>query len=51
MISAVYLINLKGDILIYRAYRDDVSRAAADAFRMQVLSHVPPYQRHHLVSV
>lgn len=36
MISAVYLINLKGDILIYRAYRDDVSRAAADAFRMQV---------------
>ena len=36
MISAVYLINLKGEILIYRAYRDDVSRAAADAFRMQV---------------
>ena len=38
MISAVYLINLKGEILIYRAYRDDVSRAAADAFRMQVLA-------------
>eukprot|EP00960_Hanusia_phi_P050840 760459-Hanusia_phi.AAC.2 len=38
MISAVYLINLKGEILIYRAYRDDVSRAAADAFRMQVQS-------------
>jgi hypothetical protein len=45
MISAVYLINLKGEILIYRAYRDDVSRAAADAFRMQVgcrLEHARP---------
>ncbi len=40
MISAVYLINLKGEILIYRSYRDDVTRAAADAFRMQVRS--PP---------
>lgn len=38
MISAVYLINLKGEILIYRSYRDDVGRAAADAFRMQVLA-------------
>mmetsp|Transcript_10725 Transcript_10725/g.21463 ORF Transcript_10725/g.21463 Transcript_10725/m.21463 type:complete len:427 (+) Transcript_10725:235-1515(+) len=38
MISAVYLINLKGEILIYRSYRDDVTRAAADAFRMQVLA-------------
>jgi AP-2 complex subunit mu-1 len=38
MISAIYLINLKGEILIYRSYRDDVSRAAADAFRMQVLA-------------
>ena len=37
MISAVYLINLKGDILIYRAYRDDVSRSAADAFTFQVV--------------
>jgi AP-2 complex subunit mu-1 len=36
MISAVYLINLKGEVLIFRSYRDDVSRAAADAFRMQV---------------
>jgi AP-2 complex subunit mu-1 len=38
MISAIYLINLKGEVLIYRSYRDDVSRAAADAFRMQVLA-------------
>ena len=36
MISAVYLINLKGEVLIFRSYRDDVSRTAADAFRMQV---------------
>jgi hypothetical protein len=24
MISAVYFINLKGEIVIYRSYRDDV---------------------------
>ena len=26
MISAVYLINAKGDIILYRKYRDDVAR-------------------------
>mmetsp|Transcript_47658 Transcript_47658/g.123579 ORF Transcript_47658/g.123579 Transcript_47658/m.123579 type:complete len:436 (-) Transcript_47658:1605-2912(-) len=38
MISAVYFINLKGDILIFRTYRDDVSRPAADQFRLQVIA-------------
>jgi AP-2 complex subunit mu-1 len=38
MISALYMINLKGEVVIYRSYRDDVSRSAADAFRMQVLA-------------
>jgi len=27
MISSVIFINIKGEILIYRLYRDDISRA------------------------
>lgn len=38
MLSAVFLINQKGEIVIYRLYRDDVSLAAANAFRMQVIA-------------
>jgi len=37
MISAILFINLKGEIIISRYYRDNVSRAAADAFRTQVI--------------
>ena len=29
MISAVYIINSKGDIILFRKYRDDVTRNAA----------------------
>lgn len=36
MLSAIFLINQKGEIVIYRLYRDDVSLQAANAFRMQV---------------
>lgn len=38
MISLTFLVNLKGEIVISRFYRNDVSRAAADAFRMQVIA-------------
>eukprot|EP00752_Nemacystus_decipiens_P002993 g2777.t1 len=37
-ISAILIINRKGEIVISRFYRDDVTRAAADAFRLQVIA-------------
>ena len=36
MISALYLVNARGELVIYRLYRDDVSLSAANTFRMQV---------------
>jgi AP-2 complex subunit mu-1 len=38
MISAVYIINSKGDIILFRKYRDDVTRNAAENFRLQVIA-------------
>lgn len=38
MISAVLIINRKGEIVISRFYRDDVTKAAADAFRLKVIA-------------
>ncbi|GJP53859.1 hypothetical protein CLOM_g12984 [Closterium sp. NIES-68] len=35
--SAIYFLNLRGDILINRLYRDDVGGNMVDAFRMQIL--------------
>ena len=32
----IMILNQKGDIMISRQYRDDVSRAGADSFRLQV---------------
>lgn len=37
MISSILLINLKGEILIWRAYKDNVSRADWQAFATQVV--------------
>lgn len=34
----IMILNQKGDILISRQYRDDVSRSAADSFRLQVVA-------------
>jgi len=34
----IMVLNQKGDIMISRQYRDDVSRAAADSFRLQVIA-------------
>mgnify|MGYP000191313504 CR=1 FL=1 len=38
MISAVLLINAKGDIVISRVYRDDVTINTANSFRMKVIA-------------
>jgi len=38
MISAIFLINQKGEIILYRLYRDDVSLAAANTFRLSVIA-------------
>lgn len=35
--SAIYILNLRGEILISRTYRDDIQRNLADAFRTQIL--------------
>jgi hypothetical protein len=32
----IMVLNQKGEIMISRQYRDDVSRVAADSFRIQV---------------
>mgnify|MGYP001375399737 FL=1 len=38
MISAVMLMDQRGEVIIYRVYRDDVSRDATQAFRMNVIA-------------
>lgn len=38
MIGGVFLINQKGDVVLSRFYRDNASRRAADAFRMEVIA-------------
>eukprot|EP00270_Netrium_digitus_P001922 TRINITY_DN12130_c0_g1_i2.p1 TRINITY_DN12130_c0_g1~~TRINITY_DN12130_c0_g1_i2.p1 ORF type:complete len:449 (-),score=111.01 TRINITY_DN12130_c0_g1_i2:330-1676(-) len=35
--SAIYFLNLRGDVLINRMYRDDVGGNMVDAFRMQIM--------------
>eukprot|EP00803_Ostreobium_quekettii_P001696 evm.model.scf_3664.1 EVM.evm.TU.scf_3664.1 scf_3664:1961-7119(+) len=35
--AALYFLNLRGDVLIQRTYRDDVERNLADTFRSQIL--------------
>ncbi|VEL36928.1 unnamed protein product [Protopolystoma xenopodis] len=37
MISGIFIYNHKGEVLISRIFRDDVSRNAADAFRVHVI--------------
>ena len=39
MIAALLFINQKGEVIIYRTYRDNYNRQVADTFRTQV-SHV-----------
>ncbi|XP_074564980.1 AP-2 complex subunit mu-like [Curcuma longa] len=35
--SAIYFLNLRGDVLINRLYRDDVGGNMVDAFRMHIM--------------
>eukprot|EP00026_Physarum_polycephalum_P010065 Phypoly_transcript_10213.p1 GENE.Phypoly_transcript_10213~~Phypoly_transcript_10213.p1 ORF type:complete len:270 (-),score=28.62 Phypoly_transcript_10213:461-1270(-) len=39
MISAIFFMNQKGEVLISRIYRDDISRGVANAFRLEVIGH------------
>lgn len=39
MISAIFLYNIKGEVLISRLYRHDLKRSIADAFRIQVITN------------
>ncbi|BFZ61149.1 clathrin associated protein complex medium subunit [Saitoella coloradoensis] len=39
MISAIFLYNHKGEVLISRLYRQDLKRSVADLFRVQVISN------------
>jgi len=36
--SAIYFLNLKGDVLIQRTYRDDVEKNLAGAFRSHIIN-------------
>lgn len=38
MISAFFIYNQKGEVLISRLYRQDIKRSVADIFRIQVIS-------------
>ncbi|KAJ1841513.1 clathrin associated protein complex medium subunit, partial [Coemansia sp. RSA 2708] len=40
MLSAVFIYNQKGEVLISRLYRHDVKRSVADVFRVHVISAV-----------
>lgn len=41
MLSAVFIFNQKGEVLISRLYRHDVKRSLADVFRVHVISAPP----------
>ena len=38
MISAIFLVNQKGEVVMNRVYRDDVARTVVDTFRMKVIA-------------
>ncbi|KAI8821627.1 adaptor complex AP-3 domain-containing protein [Fimicolochytrium jonesii] len=38
MLSAFFIFNVKGEVLISRVYRPDIKRSVADVFRIQVVS-------------
>ncbi|EWM25769.1 ap-2 complex subunit mu [Nannochloropsis gaditana] len=38
MISAIFLVNQKGEVVVNRLYRDDVSRSMVDTFRHKVIA-------------
>ncbi|KAJ3132940.1 hypothetical protein HK100_004821, partial [Physocladia obscura] len=38
MLSAFFIFNAKGEVLISRLYRNDIKRSVSDIFRIQVVS-------------
>ena len=38
MISAILLMNNRGDVIVYRVYRDDITQEATQDFRMEVIA-------------
>lgn len=38
MISAIFLVNQKGEVVMNRLYRDDVARTVVDTFRLKVIA-------------
>ena len=51
MISAVMLMNGRGEVIIFRIYRDDVNRASADAFRLEVIARKETGSKPPVVSI
>jgi hypothetical protein len=41
MASAVFFVNQRGEEIVSRHYRSDISRTSIDAFRSQVLAESP----------
>lgn len=37
-LSGIFIVNLRGDVLLKRAYREDIERHVLDAFRSQILN-------------
>ena len=37
-LSAVFIVNLRGDVLIERQYRSDITRANIDQFKTEILN-------------
>jgi len=42
MASAVFFVNQRGEEIVSRHYRSDISRTSIDAFRSQVLAEKAP---------
>ena len=36
--SALYFMNMRGDVLLERQYRDDVTRQMAQAFKTEIIN-------------
>ncbi|KAI3384984.1 hypothetical protein SNEBB_005160 [Seison nebaliae] len=50
MIGGIFIYNHKGEVLIFRSYRDDIGRAAMDTFRVNVI-HARQQQRSPVLSL
>ena len=40
-LGGLFIVNLRGDVLLTRAYREDIERHVVDAFRSQISIHAP----------